>query len=233
MIAYTYLVKCKVNNTFYYGVRWGNKVIPDKDLWIKYFTSSKYVKSLINIYGKDSFEYEVRKTFNTKEEAILWEETVLKRLKVLHQPNLWLNKTISKVIRYIEHPLKNKSLSQETKDKIGISNKGKTRSQSFKQLKSQQTSGKNHWNYGKTTNESAKQKNKITNQNTWEEKLKDPNFLNKHIEKSIHVKQWELITPTGEKKSIINLNKFCKDNNLHASNLIGKGRCKGWKLICK
>lgn len=61
-LAYTYLVKNKITNQFYYGSRYRNiklKRTPEQDLWIYYYTSSKKVKKLIEIYGKESFEYEI------------------------------------------------------------------------------------------------------------------------------------------------------------------------------
>lgn len=57
--AYVYLITNKVTNQFYYGSRASNvrfKRTPTEDLWIHYFTSSKKVKELINLHGKDSFD---------------------------------------------------------------------------------------------------------------------------------------------------------------------------------
>lgn len=78
-------------NTFYYGVRYANGCSPT-DLWTTYFTSSKYVNELINTYGKDSFIYEIRKIFNNKQKARLWEHKVLKRISAVSR-NDFLNKT--------------------------------------------------------------------------------------------------------------------------------------------
>jgi hypothetical protein len=183
-MCYTYLIKCTINNKFYYGVRWGNKVLPSEDLWIKYFTSSKVIKNLINQYGKDAFLFEVRKVFITKQEAITWEETVLRRLKVLKSPDTWLNKCISKAIRYDIHPRKGVIVSEDTKEKISKSNKGKPKFTEEDKLKmSINRSGSKHWNYGKKWSEESKNKNKLSNQKTRKENpelfTKPPSFEGK------------------------------------------------------
>lgn len=90
-IPYTYLLKHVPTNTFYYGVKYANKCHPN-DLWTKYFTSSKHIHELINIYGKDSFIYEIRKTFDDKQKARNWEHKVLKRINAVIR-NDFLNKT--------------------------------------------------------------------------------------------------------------------------------------------
>ena len=90
--AYTYLVSHKITKQYYYGVRWGNKVPPEQDLWIEYFTSSERVKDLIDQYGADSFDTQVRKVFNNEIAAINWETKVLRRMKVLENKDIWLNR---------------------------------------------------------------------------------------------------------------------------------------------
>ena len=181
-MCYTYLIKCTINNKFYYGVRWGNKVPPSEDLWIKYFTSSKVIKNLINQYSKEAFLFEVRKIFTTKQEAIAWEEAVLRRLKVLKSPDIWLNKCISKAIRYDIHPRIGVKVSEETKIKISKSNKGKPKfTEKAKLNMSINRSGSKHWNYGNKWSEESKNKNRLSNQNTRKEKpelfAKPPSFM--------------------------------------------------------
>jgi len=96
--AYTYLLKHIPTNQFYYGVRWGNKVPPEEDLWIHYFSSSERVKDLINKYGVDSFEYEIRKKFKCEKAAIAWETKVLSKMKVLENTKIWLNRNTGNAI---------------------------------------------------------------------------------------------------------------------------------------
>lgn len=87
---YTYHLYHKPTGLRYYGVRYSKNAKPT-DLWTTYFTSSKYVKALIDGYGRDSFIYEVRRTFESREKAISWEHRVLRRLKVRTNEG-WLNK---------------------------------------------------------------------------------------------------------------------------------------------
>jgi hypothetical protein len=88
---YTYLLKCLVDNTYYYGVKYEKGCHPD-DFFIKYETSSKEVKEKIKKYGKNAFSFEIRKTFDDSEKARLWENKVLRRLKVIER-NDFMNKT--------------------------------------------------------------------------------------------------------------------------------------------
>lgn len=94
-MSYTYLIGWTKLNKFYYGVRFSKNCRPE-DLWVTYFTSSKHVKSFTNQYGKPDI-IEIRKTFEDKNKARLWEEKVLKKMKVLEKDN-WLNKTDNKSI---------------------------------------------------------------------------------------------------------------------------------------
>jgi general stress protein YciG len=83
-IPFTYRVKNKTTGKFYYGVRYAKNCSP-KDLWTIYFTSSKKVKNLIELYGIDDFEIEICKTFETSDEAIKWEQEF--NSKILNDPN--------------------------------------------------------------------------------------------------------------------------------------------------
>jgi len=47
---------------------------------------------LIEKYGEDSFEYEIRKVFDSEQKCREWEHRVLKKLKVVSRPD-FLNKT--------------------------------------------------------------------------------------------------------------------------------------------
>ena len=70
MKPYTYLIKHKPTGKVYYGFRSANTQEPHKDLWNTYFTSSPKVKQLIEETGKESFDVEIRKIFETKEDAV-------------------------------------------------------------------------------------------------------------------------------------------------------------------
>ena len=209
-----------MNNKFYYGVRWGNKVPPSEDLWVKYFTSSKVIKNLINQYGKDAFLFEVRKVFTTKQEAIAWEETVLRRLKVLKSPDTWLNKCISKAIRYDIHPKKGTVMSDEIKAKISSSLKGYKHSEQTKALWSIQRKGKKI-NCGKRPHVSIRNKNRSD-----ELKLKF-----KEASLKANSKSYKLLSPTNEIIIVTNLAKFARDNNFDNSSLLKHNKAKKWVLL--
>lgn len=89
--AYTYFVRCIPTGECYYGVKWASKADPSR-FWVDYFTSSKLVKARIDQYGKEAFHAEVRKVFDSKEEALRWEARVLTRLKAAQRPD-YLNRT--------------------------------------------------------------------------------------------------------------------------------------------
>lgn len=73
----------------YYGVRYSNGCSPT-DIWTTYFTSSLKVKQLISEYGVNSFKIEVRKTFQSAADALLWEHKVLRRLNAASS-DVWIN----------------------------------------------------------------------------------------------------------------------------------------------
>ena len=127
-IPFTYLIKHIPTNKFYYGVRFRKNCNPN-DLWTKYFTSSKKVKSLIKKYGKKSFIFEIRKIFKTAKEALNWEYKVLKKMKVIHRKdflNLSDNKSIdpiylSKINKGKKNPFYNKKHTKKSIEKIRLS----------------------------------------------------------------------------------------------------------------
>ena len=89
MQPYTYLIGWPEHNLWYYGVRYANKCHPD-DLWVTYFTSSNKVKNTIIEFGNPTIR-QIRKTFVDHMVARLWENRVLKRMKVVSSDK-WLNK---------------------------------------------------------------------------------------------------------------------------------------------
>jgi hypothetical protein len=95
MVPYTYLIGWKLQNKFYYGVRYAKKCHPD-DLMVSYFTSSAKVTRMIDLYGLPDIT-QIRKLFKTVESARLWEHQVLRRMKVTKSEK-WLNQTDNKSI---------------------------------------------------------------------------------------------------------------------------------------
>ena len=104
MKPYTYLIGWPEHNTWYYGVRYATGCNPS-DLWNPYTTSSKHVDAFVAEHGAPSVR-EIRRTFKNTIQARVWEERVLKRMKVVGNDR-WLNKTDNKSIAPLygkDHP---------------------------------------------------------------------------------------------------------------------------------
>ncbi len=89
-MPYTYLITHVPSGLKYYGVRYAKNAKPE-DLWTTYFTSSEQIKLMIAESGKDSFVTEIRKIFDTAEQAIAWETRVLTRLGIPYNKS-YINK---------------------------------------------------------------------------------------------------------------------------------------------
>jgi hypothetical protein len=89
-IPYTYLIGWSKQNRFYYGVRFAEGCCPS-ELWETYKTSSKYVKLFAEEYG-DPDIIKIRKTFNDKNKARLWETKVLTKMNAINDVR-FINKT--------------------------------------------------------------------------------------------------------------------------------------------
>jgi hypothetical protein len=143
---YTYLIKHIPTDQYYYGVRYAKKCNPN-DLWKAYFTSSKRVKNLIEQYGKDSFEYEVRKTFDSIEDAQNWEKRVLMKMRIPHRKD-FLNHRYSYSLPSMSgssHPLYEIGHKDSAKLKMSLSHMGKKLSQETKtKMSISRTGEKNH-----------------------------------------------------------------------------------------
>ena len=131
---YTYYIKWTKQNTHYYGVRIANKTEPENDLWVEYFTSSKYVKEHREKFGEPDV-VEIRKRFTNRQDALLWESRVLTKLKVKKKEK-WLNRYDTSYHGAIgpkpkgfgdkvSKSLKGKSKSKEHCDKVSNTLKGK------------------------------------------------------------------------------------------------------------
>ena|ERR1035437_1954521 len=75
---YTYLIGWSKLDKYYYGKRTAKKCHPT-DLWVKYFTSSKEVPKMIEIYG-DPDVIKIRKVFTSIELCCLWETRFLNKV---------------------------------------------------------------------------------------------------------------------------------------------------------
>jgi hypothetical protein len=127
-MAYTYYIFHRPTNQHYYGARWAANCKPE-DFWVTYFTSSKAVKMLIEEYGADSFNVEIRRIFKTGIEARTWEHKVIEKLQAVKR-NEWLNKANGQppVCNYSrEGQGLGRKLSDKHKESISNGNKGKLR----------------------------------------------------------------------------------------------------------
>lgn len=168
MIPFTYYLYHKPTGKKYYGVRTARGCHPN-DLWNTYFSSSELVKELIEVYGKESFDVEVRKVFENKRDALLWERHVLIRLQASRSEE-WLNRnngggagahteeTREKIknnnVKYwsgktridISEKFKGHKVTESTRQKLSNKLKGRILSEETKQKMKQRVP----WNKGKT-----------------------------------------------------------------------------------
>ncbi len=115
---FTYLIGWSTAKKFYYGVRYANNCHPS-DLWTTYFTSSAFVARFREEFGEPDI-IEVRRTFDSKLSAKLWEHRVLRRMRAATRKD-FLNKNNGKsFLRNVGKPL-----TEEHKKSIGLRFKGK------------------------------------------------------------------------------------------------------------
>jgi hypothetical protein len=170
---YTYLVKHKVTGKAYYGSRCQNVTkfnrTPAEDFWNHYTTSSENINNINNIIateGKDAFDYEIRRTFNSVEEMANWETRVLTRSRVLERQDRWMNGNVAgyKIVteagsKKISATHKDKPKSAEHKKNLSLSQKGKPKNyvqtEEHRRKNSKANSGKNNPMYGPCSEERA------------------------------------------------------------------------------
>lgn len=121
-IPYTYLIGWSSLNKYYYGVRFAKKCNPS-DLWVKYFTSSKLVAKYRVLYGEPDV-IQIRKTFSDKNSAVLWEERVLRRLKIKSNEKMLNANIAGAIVKNLDHAkgkpskLKGRVWTEEQKIKL-------------------------------------------------------------------------------------------------------------------
>lgn len=123
MVPFTYHIVCRLTGEHYYGSRYAKGCDPS-DLWNTYFTSSRKVKKLLEQYGTQSFDVEVRRVFETREEAIRWEFRVLEKLNAAARPD-WLNQHNGK--GRVKSGFEGRVHSEATKQKQSEAAKGRKR----------------------------------------------------------------------------------------------------------
>jgi hypothetical protein len=170
---FTYRITFRPTGQSYYGVRTKKHCHPG-ELWTCYFTSSRRIQQLITEFGTSAFDFEIRKTFATKAEAIAWEHRVLTRLQAATNPQ-WLNENngdrkfygggFPKGSKHTEdarqrmsinssgsrNPNYGKPKSEETRKKLSEAHTGKIRNfaPGKREEMIKKRTGKNNCNYGK------------------------------------------------------------------------------------
>ncbi len=126
-MAYTYLIGWSSLNLYYYGVRFAKNCKPE-DLWTKYFTSSKKVKSMALIHGSPDI-VQIRRIFEDEQKARNWEAKVIRRTGAV-KSNMWLNQSENNGKFYHSGP--RGSFSEEHKAKLSAARAGRKLTEAHK-----------------------------------------------------------------------------------------------------
>ncbi len=143
-MTYTYLIGWKQHDFWYYGVRFAKNCDPS-DLWVKYFTSSRRVKTLRKRLGEPDV-IEVRRTFKDAESAIAWERKVLTRLNVKDSKR-WLNCGVFE--QYVNKGGYELTEEQKARRRGKTAwNKGRPNTEEHRKKQSEAQMGRTPWNKG-------------------------------------------------------------------------------------
>lgn len=215
---YTYHIGWSSINKHYYGVRFAKNCNPD-DLLVSYFTSSKIVKQYRKEYGEPDI-IEIRKTFNTANDALRWECKVLRRLNILKNEN-WLNANIGGEQFIIQ---KHKP---ETIEKMKLNNVSK-RAEMKKMISERQTGSGNSF-FGKKHTEETKERIRS--------KLKDIPKSEEHRSKYIGENNYMFgkhHSDETKQKISIAIKSIPKVECPHCKTLVDKGNAVRWHFdSCK
>ncbi|MDD4242688.1 MAG: NUMOD3 domain-containing DNA-binding protein [Bacilli bacterium] len=247
---YTYLIKFKITEQLYYGVRTKIGCSPD-DLWVRYFTSSKVVKNLIAEHGADSFEVVSIKLHSCKEDALKWEELYLVSVDAGYNEE-YLNKTngaknftqaglFGENAAHFGRLHSEESKKKQSKAKIGKYRGenhhlwGKHHSEETKKKMSENHanfSGENHPMFGKQHSEETliKMRNKKIGKRASKETRKKLSDSRKGSDNS-NSKKYIVTFPDGHEEIISCMRIFCIEYNLNSSSMsqIAKDKYKQHK----
>lgn len=198
---YTYLIGWSNLDKWYYGVRFAKNCHPN-DLWIRYFTSSKYVALLREEHGEPDV-VQVRKTFETSDAARKWELTVLQRMNVVSNAR-WVNRAVNNSI----DPDCYREIARERM----LSNNPMKNSETARRV-GKKTSERNRKTFSKMTVEERKKFGSPGETNPFYGK-RHPKELQEQINQKISG-NYIIIDPQGNVKQINNLHRYCKEHNLN------------------
>lgn len=91
MLSYFYVIEFLETGQYYAGSRYTKKLTEaniNNDLWKRYFTSSKIIKMLVKIFGKDAFTIKKIKIFYNQHGAKNYESKFLKRIDAKNNPKM-------------------------------------------------------------------------------------------------------------------------------------------------
>ena len=157
MKPFAYLITSLTDGKRYYGIRFSKDADPNQ-LWTTYFTSSKEVRAKVKKHGPEIFKAEVRKVFETAEQAINWESKLLTRINAAARDD-WINRSngylcmgsINKGRKKTEQHLENwkmvrkgHTVSEETKKKIGDANRGRKQTEEANEKRRIASTGYQH-----------------------------------------------------------------------------------------
>ena len=142
---YSYKIGWSKLNKWYYGVEIGTtkKIANPQNLWIKYFTSSKYVKKFREENGEPDIII-VDKIFDNRKDALLYEEKYLKSVNAMESQE-WLNRSTGGKNFYNE-------ITEDFREKQRIAMRKRLDSG----YKFPVRRGKEHQNYGKKWSDEQK-----------------------------------------------------------------------------
>ena len=224
---YTYLIKFIPTGQLYYGVKASNGCNPD-ELLVKYFTSSKVVKKLIQEYGEESFNIISIKLHENKELAHKWEELYLVSVDAAKNPE-YLNKTnggwrlccnghTKETIIKMSKSHLGKRFSDEHKKHISEASLGKHKSKEHILHMIESRIGEKNPMYGKIGNDCHNYGRKHTEESKIKisESLMGENHHNwgKFGKDNPKSKKYIITFPDEHEEFIIGLPEFCENNNL-------------------
>lgn len=95
--GYVYKLHFKPDDKFYIGSRQSKTFLPQDDFWVNYFTSSKVVKKLLDVYEpyeSEYWDYTILEQFDTFVEAVEHENYILRNIPI-HEKYKYLNVNFS------------------------------------------------------------------------------------------------------------------------------------------
>lgn len=130
--AYVYRVTNKLTGEFYYGYRYRNKtlgIIPENDIWVKYFTSSNRIKKDIKQYGSESFTVEI--LYKDTDSLKCWQQEQITIKSQWGNP-LLLNGKYHDPDSNVEVFRRVNLLTEKSRLKMSLSGKGRPKSEEHK-----------------------------------------------------------------------------------------------------